>query len=540
MSENTTPETNQLADIAAALQQFQVALDLMKKSGLLTGDLQLPVITAAQKPKDATTTISSIPVVLAKPRPAKELKPKKKVQAPDTVDAFITWFCTTPRKNLYDVTCGQWEIITGSAAEEIADTLVFHSKAKARGTAGHIICLRPKDTDLVLFNASNITYGNTHRDQKHPQVVAEAAGAIPIPFEVIKAGGDAGAGLDLDKVKIVAHDAAEQLLIPPVERIDMNRWGHHEVCQRHFAGATVLRINKDSFLFDCDRQELKAFGFNPFFTRLNVEVKSTAEAYKALMPKAVQDAIDAGLDVKRQGEFFFVPANEVEVRNHILGTDSSRNYAAGAAYTYCVTLAKIMGLARHQVWKLNNELHEDMSKFIESCKKNFKGKLPKSDKTESEYDAEETLKVLMADLKTAPSVDMDWSISCDRFYQHRSQYGTGSEILRENSAACVDRELGNLLTDGKHMTWQYGDEPGPLAHWGIKINHSLGVIDPNGSTRGRHMATAMVAPKPQEVYAIGTVMHGGREHRPVFLPRWFRVYSNTATSNWTVQNGTAC
>jgi DNA-directed RNA polymerase beta' subunit len=45
------------------------------------------------------------------------------------------------------------------------------------------------------------------------------------------------------------------------------------------------------------------------------------EAYELLMPAPVKEALAAGVDVKRQGEFFFVPVSRGEVLRLTFGND---------------------------------------------------------------------------------------------------------------------------------------------------------------------------------------------------------------------------
>ena len=553
MSETKLDTQNQMAEMALALQQFQTAMDAMKKAGLLTGDLKLPIITATQKPAllkaamqvDAAMKADVVRVEVRAKAKAKA-KPKKKVIAPETVDAFITWFCTASIDDLYNVKRSQWECQLGTEKDRLAAKLVFHSKVKNDRVAGKIICLRPKDSDLVLFNASRITYGQSDwRDQKHPQAVAELAGAIPIPFEVIKAGGEAGAGLDLDKLEIMQHNDAEQLLIPPVEKLE---WGNEvEVCQRHFAGATLVRINKDCFLFDCDREELKRFGFNPFFTRLPAFVKTVDEAYEELMPDEVKKAIKDGKAVQRQGEFFFVPADNEKVRKFSL---SKQHTSDSHIFTYCDVLAKILELGMAQFQGLRKRAYDGVKKYLAYCQRVYGGKIPLVTEKASEHDAAETLKPYMDSLLAKPALEINWNEISSRFERlerRRADFRKKAKKLKEENPVdedgefemdsdyeALDVELGNLLTDGNNQRWQYGDSAGPLSHWNIKMNNALGVTDDDGNTRGRHTCTAVVEVGPQEVYAIGVVQHGGREHRPIWLGQFHRVYSNTATSNWTV------
>lgn len=48
----------------------------------------------------------------------------------------------------------------------------------------------------------------------------------------------------------------------------------------------------------------------PFVTQVGKRVKRLEDAFDSLMPKIVKDAIAQGFDVKRQGDWFFIPTTE--------------------------------------------------------------------------------------------------------------------------------------------------------------------------------------------------------------------------------------
>lgn len=74
----------------------------------------------------------------------------------------------------------------------------------------------------------------------------------------------------------------------------------------HFTGASLFKLGDKYFLFDIDRAEIEHGIFNPFLTEMPVPVRTVAEAYLALVPALVKDALKRGLTVKRQGEHFFI------------------------------------------------------------------------------------------------------------------------------------------------------------------------------------------------------------------------------------------
>lgn len=48
----------------------------------------------------------------------------------------------------------------------------------------------------------------------------------------------------------------------------------------------------------------------PFMTQVGRKVRTLIDAFDSLMPKIVKEAIAQGLDVKRQGDWFFIPTKE--------------------------------------------------------------------------------------------------------------------------------------------------------------------------------------------------------------------------------------
>lgn len=510
-------KTQQIADIASALQMFQKALTALRGAGLLSGT-DVPVVVSNQVPGDNSTPaepqVAKPEASKAKRKSSKKPKVKKaRVIAPDRVEPFMEWFITAPAEDLYNVKRGQWECVKGNTDEGIAHKLLFHSKCPNKTAAGNIVCLRPIGSDITLFNASNLIYATEYgAAQKAPQAQAEKLGAMPVPFEVIKGKGDGGAGLNLDKLQIVAHNASERMFIPPV----LGGW-QFNIVDRHFAGAAVFKIEDDYFLFDCDRRELETFGFNPFFARLPGAVNSVEEAYASLMPDEVKKAIKDGLDVKRQGEFFFVPLvdDDTVIPAKILGKNYEDKQTTNNNI-YRDMCARISAAAILRMIDYREEELKDVERFVRDCDKQNDGKIALDDGSLSDNMAvkiTERYRRMLAETVSWPDEALTY---------------------KDIDPDILTRTVGMLTTDGTTSHWRFGREEGPLVNWGIRIDNALGVVDDDGVTRGRHTATAIYQASPDEVYAAGYIAHSGREHSPLLLRRWHRVYANTATSNWTV------
>lgn len=134
-----------------------------------------------------------------------------------------------------------------------------------------------------------------------------------IPFTVFDE-----AQLDLRKLNIV-EKASEETLNIKVNNPKYKSWEKEKmqkkgikqffIEKRHFTGACLFEIEGKYFLFDLDRREIQHKIFNPFLVEINKPVKSIKEAYNALIPTEVKEAMLQGKKVLRQGEWFFIPSD---------------------------------------------------------------------------------------------------------------------------------------------------------------------------------------------------------------------------------------
>lgn len=108
-----------------------------------------------------------------------------------------------------------------------------------------------------------------------------------IPFNVLES-----AKLKLNETKVVEAGPAEDFQV--------------NGSNRHFTGALLLENHGRRFLMDVDRREIKHGIFNAFFVEVNGAPKTIAEAYETMKPQEVKDAEANGIQVERQGEWFFI------------------------------------------------------------------------------------------------------------------------------------------------------------------------------------------------------------------------------------------
>lgn len=163
---------------------------------------------------------------------------------------------------------------------------------------------------LVIGNSSilknvgkTVAYGNVNYNDREALIQRILSEKISmVPFSVFDE-----AKLDITTLKIIDQSGSEKITVK--ERIpgDRYRASEERTVTRHFTGATVFECDGKQFLFDVDRNELEHKIFNAFLVELPRKVKTVADAYDSLKPQVVKDAIAKGLDVKRQGEWFFIP-----------------------------------------------------------------------------------------------------------------------------------------------------------------------------------------------------------------------------------------
>ena len=516
MTETATAATSEVAPTVTpeeAIAAFQDALEKLTAAGLYQPGVG--EASAAVAPAAAAAAVTT-------PAEIKQPTTKRHKIAPSLVGEFETWFIQSPEDELYDVKRGQWECKVGSGKR--AHALLFHSAIDDNRPSSNVICIRPVGSKNTIFNASRITYGTAMAAQKAPQNIAEAAGAIPVPFENVTSK-DGGAGLDLTQLQIIAWDGSEDMIIPPVQR--RRQWaGTFYVIERHFAGATVLRVEDKYFLFDTDREELQHHGFNPFFTQLPHAVASVDEAYAALMPDPVKEAIEAGKTVLRQGEFFFVKSDNDTVAVAMDVDDIVDRFFLDQVTDRLITLgAAVINCA-------NRRRTDAIKSFIKRCEENNEGALPEGDG--SAKDAQRELDQYLQWVSTSVGPECTWDVP-EPTEEKNNRYGnkpTDGSTIGYSHMAHIFNELTTRLSFP--LTEESRTIPGPDGYLGIHVAGHIQAQD--GDTQGQqHIAAGMYARDDESIWAIGAVLHQGREHRPVYLDGWHRVYPNTATNSWSVE-----
>lgn len=232
------------------------------------------------------------------------------------IEAFVKGTLEKKTKN------GNWSVIVWGNMDVLVYTTSIREKGEWISGQGYQYATYNESERIayklsdgsVLSNANQLKYvgrrfawGNeVHRrgTESDEQRWLVLAGAVPIPFTLFDE-----TSTDVRDFSWIVKPVPEEFTViePPRYKGDEQRTIH-----RHFSGACLFEIEKnktekDTYLFDIDRQEITENKlFNPFVTKLPHRVETIKEAYDLLMPDEVKKAISNGIEVKRQGEFFFI------------------------------------------------------------------------------------------------------------------------------------------------------------------------------------------------------------------------------------------
>jgi len=167
------------------------------------------------------------------------------------------------------------------------------------------------NSSILPLIGRSVAYGNESLNRGVTDVQQRISTHIQmIPFTVFTQ-----AGLDLNKIEILERGPAEtvtrKVLNPKydssepakMKKNNIKMWLIETV---HYTGASLFKVEERVFLFDIDRREIDHKVFNPFLAGIPAPVETIADAYQALKPKEVVEAEKNGVDIKRQGEWFFI------------------------------------------------------------------------------------------------------------------------------------------------------------------------------------------------------------------------------------------
>jgi hypothetical protein len=119
---------------------------------------------------------------------------------------------------------------------------------------------------------------------------------VEIPMSVLEA-----AEVPVRELKIIASQKAKIR----TRKVKDPKTGEDKLVEEHLLGASLVRFLETFYLSSTDRGAHWGFGY--FLTQLPIAVKTVPQAFKALKPEVVSRAERNKKDVKRQGEWFFIP-----------------------------------------------------------------------------------------------------------------------------------------------------------------------------------------------------------------------------------------
>jgi hypothetical protein len=154
--------------------------------------------------------------------------------------------------------------------------------------------------DYYLINGDR--YSNT--TAKHQSLCLQyLTPNIQIPFSALNS-----AYITPSKITLIENKKDTYI---PQEYTDKN--GETKTREVHYLGGVLFEYNDIQYISAFDSQESLARR-SYFLTRLNDKHNTFDEAIESLKPKQVKTAIENNIDVKRQGEWFFIPT-EQKTRN---------------------------------------------------------------------------------------------------------------------------------------------------------------------------------------------------------------------------------
>lgn len=181
-------------------------------------------------------------------------------------------------------------------------------------TESTVIAFRVKRNDRYLYvgNSSvlsavgrTVSYGHVSDNTRQTVIQRLLEAKMPmIPFTVFEQ-----AKLNVKSIEFVEQGKAEHVLRKRTINNSHTDYKDKIIEENvHFTGNSLFKVGTKYFLFDLDRREVKHKIFNPFLSEIPGKPKTIAEAYSMLKPDVVKRAEANGLEVKRQGEWFFIPS----------------------------------------------------------------------------------------------------------------------------------------------------------------------------------------------------------------------------------------
>ncbi|RLA66591.1 MAG: hypothetical protein DRQ88_06055 [Epsilonproteobacteria bacterium] len=326
----------------------------------------------------------------------------------------------------------------------------------------------------LLGNASSL---NASRDEFrgsiHPLQEYLSEKIDMIPFSVFQE-----ADLNLNDFKLI--EKGPEKTVSRYMEWEKTKTGKPKVERVHFTGASLFTVGKEYFLFDIDQNEIEHKIFNPFLVKIPKKVKTIAEAYESLKPKAVKKAEADGLEVLRQGEWFFIPVEEddEDMVNKIRKA-YRRDREIYANNTTKKPVLEWYGVDEGSGIS-SEEIQYSVTRYIECA-----------DNAYIEIDGEE---------------------GGIEFIENENVFAEALDYIEEDLPT-----KHAFPTHTKTPEWQWVDH----------VELQAGDNTPNNAEYG-------VIEKDKTVFVKGWISHQGREHHDINLKAWYKAIPNTATGSFTI------
>ena len=253
---------------------------------------------------------------------------------PVMVEITENFLLPKPKKRVW----GNFRIEDGKIIYRSTPTTKWDSESRSykpvENSDTDVIAIKTQN-GTVLGNASILpligryfSYGNESRNttQTKIQTVMENSE----DFDLVPFGMFEEMDLDIETYTMINGGGAETIKRErPNPKYNRNQYREMEekgipetvIMDSHFMGSKLFSVNgfgqkKEGaikFLFDIDRNEIKHGIFNPFVVQPpenGTPIKTVEDAYASLIPLEVKTAMETGKDVKRQGEWYFIPADK--------------------------------------------------------------------------------------------------------------------------------------------------------------------------------------------------------------------------------------
>ncbi len=161
------------------------------------------------------------------------------------------------------------------------------------------------NSSVLELVGRKVSYGHEslNRSRTNIQDLMENSGFVMIPFNTFETDN-----LDLNKFNSIEKRDSE---IFTIKMKNPHSWQNELITKNiRFTGTHLFEVDSHFYLLDIDRKEIENKLYRPFITRLPREAASINEAYEILKPVEVKDAESKGLEVKRQGAWFFIPTSK--------------------------------------------------------------------------------------------------------------------------------------------------------------------------------------------------------------------------------------